>query len=81
MQLLGLESRHMANNIDVFCSTCFAVPGEVCRTKFLVHGHGEVTPVICRTHSARLVDSQRKSIRQLFARQLLLVTLKTLDNI
>jgi hypothetical protein len=70
----------MANNIDVFCSTCFALPGESCRTKFLVHGHDEVTPVICCTHSVRLVDSRRKSMRQLFARQLLLVALKSLGD-
>jgi hypothetical protein len=70
----------MANNIDVFCSTCFALPGEFCRTKFLVHGHDEVTPVMCRTHGVRLVDSQRKSMRQLFARQLLLVALKSLGD-
>jgi hypothetical protein len=70
----------MANNIDVFCSTCFALPGESCRTKFLVHGRDEVTPVICCTHSVRLVDSQRKSMRKLFAQQLLLVALKSLGD-
>lgn len=46
----------MDRSIDVYCSTCFALPGEPCRTKFLVHGHDEVTPVICPTHNSRLVD-------------------------
>jgi hypothetical protein len=48
----------MTNAVDLFCSTCFALPGESCRTKYLVHGDGEVTPVICPTHSIRLIDSQ-----------------------
>jgi hypothetical protein len=71
----------MANDTDVFCSICFALPGEVCRTKFLVYGRGRVIPVICRTHSARLVASHRQSIRQMFATQLLLVARKTLGDI
>jgi hypothetical protein len=37
-------------------------------------------PIVCRTHSARLVASQRQSIRQLFATHLLLVARKTLGN-
>ena len=40
--------------IDISCSTCFALPGEACRTKYLVRGQGEITPVICPTHSSRL---------------------------
>lgn len=44
----------MDEGIDIYCSTCFAMPGEACRTKYLVHGQDEVTPVICPTHSARL---------------------------
>jgi hypothetical protein len=43
----------MNNALDFFCSTCFALPGESCRSKYLVHGNGEVTPVICPTHSLR----------------------------
>jgi hypothetical protein len=35
------------------------VPGEMCRTKYLVHGHGEVTPVICPTHITRLLVRAR----------------------
>jgi hypothetical protein len=68
----------MDNGIDVYCSTCFAMAGEACRTKFLVHGHDEVTPVICPTHSVRLVDSQRESSRHLFAKLLCAVALTTL---
>jgi hypothetical protein len=48
----------MNNALDFFCSTCFALPGEWCRSKYLVHGDGEVTPVICPTHSRRLIDGQ-----------------------
>jgi hypothetical protein len=70
----------MSSDIDVYCSICFAVPGERCRTKFLAHGRDEVTPVTCRTHSARLVASQRNSIRQSFAKQLLAVALTTLRD-
>jgi hypothetical protein len=49
-------------DINVYCSTCFAVPGEQCRTKYIVHGFQEVTAVICPTHNSRLVDSDRASI-------------------
>jgi hypothetical protein len=52
----------MSDGTDVYCSTCFAVPGEMCRTKYLVHGNNEVTPVVCPTHMTRLVDSQNRSI-------------------
>jgi hypothetical protein len=38
-------------------------------------------PVICRTHSARLVASHRHALRQTLAAQLLLVARKTLGNI
>ena len=68
----------MDKGIDVYCSTCFAMAGEPCRTKFIVHGYDEVTPVMCRTHSARLVDSQRESNRHLFAKLLCAVALTTL---
>ena len=66
----------MDNGLDVYCSTCFAMTGEACRSKFLVHGHDEVTPVICRPHSARLVDSQTESNRHLFAKLLCAVALR-----
>ena len=68
----------MGNDIDVYCPTCFAMPGEMCRTKYVAHGDDEVTPVICFTHSARLVDSQRESLRQVFAMQLLATAIETL---
>jgi hypothetical protein len=44
--------------LDLYCSACFALPGELCRTKYLVHGDGEVTPVICLTHTIRLIASR-----------------------
>ena len=70
----------MGDDLDVYCPTCFATPGEMCRSKYLVHGNQEVTPVICRTHYARLLDSQRDSIRGSIARQLLAVALMTLRS-
>jgi hypothetical protein len=48
----------MDDGVDVYCYICFAIPGELCRTKYVVHGNNEVTPVICLTHSSRLVDEQ-----------------------
>ena len=57
----------MNKAIDISCSTCFAIRGELCRTKYLVHGQDEVTPVICPIHSSRLVDSHRDSNRYLWA--------------
>ena len=68
----------MGDDIDIFCPTCFAMPGEICRSKYLVHGNDEVTPVICPTHLARLLNSQRHSTRGSIARQLLAVALMTL---
>jgi hypothetical protein len=50
----------MDEGIDIYCRTCFAMPGEVCRSKYLIHGQDEITPVICATHSDRLTDSQRE---------------------
>jgi hypothetical protein len=70
----------MAKDTDVFCSICFALPGEVCRTKFLVYGRGQVMPVACRTHSDRLVASHRHSSRQMFATELLLAARKSLGD-
>jgi len=68
----------MGDEINVYCPTCFATPGELCRTKYLVHGNDEVTPVICPAHLARLLDSQKEFVRGSIARQLLAVTLLTL---
>jgi hypothetical protein len=70
----------MGDEMNVYCPTCFATPGELCRSKYLVHGNDEVTPVICRTHLARLLDSQKDSIRDSIARQLLAVALMTLRD-
>jgi hypothetical protein len=49
----------------------------MCRTRYLVHGDGEVTPVICRAHLDRVLDSQKDSIRNSIARQLLAAALTT----
>jgi hypothetical protein len=70
----------MSPTISVYCPTCFAVPGELCRTKYVVHGHNEVTPVICRTHHLRVVDGQKASSDYLFARLLCAVALSTLEQ-
>jgi hypothetical protein len=64
----------------IFCSTCFAMPGEPCRTKFLVYAHNEVMPVICPTHSARLAESERQSMHQSLARLLCAVVLECLEQ-
>jgi hypothetical protein len=48
----------MDDGVDVYCYICFAIPGELCRTKYVVHGNDEVTPVICLTHASRLFDLQ-----------------------
>jgi hypothetical protein len=68
------------DDTTVYCPTCFAIPGEGCRSKYLVHGHGEVTPVICPPHRARLVDRQKHSSRRLFAELLCAVALNTLER-
>jgi hypothetical protein len=49
----------MNEGINISCSTCFAIPGELCRTKYVVHGKDEVTPIICPTHNSRLSDRLR----------------------
>jgi hypothetical protein len=49
----------MDDGINISSSTCFAVPGELCRTKYVVHGRDEVTPIICLTHNSRLTDRLR----------------------
>ncbi len=68
----------MSDELNVFCPTCFAMPGEMCRTRYLVHGDGEVTPVICPTHTGRVLNSQKDSIRNTIARQLLAAALTSL---
>lgn len=68
----------MSSDMDVYCSTCFALPGELCRSKFLVYGTDEVMPVVCPTHKTRLIAAQRKVLRQSLARQLLNVALISL---
>jgi hypothetical protein len=65
---------------DLYCSTCFAMPGELCRTKYLVHGHGEVTPVICPTHSVRVEASEREAMRHSLAQMLCAAALKSLEQ-
>ena len=68
----------MGNDIDVYCITCFALPGELCRTKFLVYGKNHVMPVVCPTHHARLLSRHRILMRQSLARQILTLALTTL---
>jgi hypothetical protein len=68
----------MGNDHDVYCPTCFAMPGELCRSKFLAHGRDRVTAVVCAAHPARLVDSQRDFLRHSLARQLLALALMSL---
>jgi hypothetical protein len=64
----------------IYCSTCFAMPGEMCRTKFLVYGHDQVMPVVCPTHSTRLADSEREAMRLSLVRLLCSVTLQWLEQ-
>jgi hypothetical protein len=66
--------------IDVSCSTCFAIPGEKCRTKYLVRGEGEITPVICPTHSSRLEASERALMKQALADQICSAVLDSLER-
>jgi hypothetical protein len=70
----------MSQVTRVFCSTCFALPGELCRTKYVAHGQDEVTPVICPTHPSRLADSERESSRDMFARLLCALAISTLEQ-
>lgn len=67
----------MGNVIDVGCPTCFAIPGELCRSRFLLNGD-RVVPVVCATHQARSIDSQREFLRHSLAKQLLALALMTL---
>jgi hypothetical protein len=64
----------------IYCPTCFAIPGEICRTKYVVHGHGEVTPVLCPTHSARLADSERETMYHSLAQLVCEVASSLLNN-
>lgn len=49
----------MDGNTSVYCPTCFAMPGESCRSKFISYGDGEVMPVISPTHGSRIADNDR----------------------
>jgi|HubBroStandDraft_1064217.scaffolds.fasta_scaffold99922_3 hypothetical protein len=64
----------------VYCPTCFAIPGETCRTKYVVHGRGEVTAVLCPTHNARLADSERETMRHSLAQLVYAVASGALNN-
>jgi hypothetical protein len=66
--------------IDVSCSICFAIPGEMCRTKYLVRGQGEITPVICPTHSSRLKAGERALMKRALAQQICSVALDCLER-
>jgi hypothetical protein len=66
--------------IDIPCPTCFALPGEMCRTKYLIHGDGEVTPVICPTHGIRLAEGERAVINQALAQRICSVALQCLQR-
>lgn len=49
----------MADGISVYCPVCFSMPGEPCISKYLVHGEGNLTPVLAPTHGARIADNDR----------------------
>lgn len=50
----------MDGNISVYCSVCFAMPGEPCVEKYVAHGTDGVTPVISAApHGTRIADSDR----------------------
>ena len=66
--------------IDISCSTCFAIPGEKCRTKYLVRGQGEITPVICPTHNSRLEAGERALMKQALAQQICSVAINFLER-
>jgi hypothetical protein len=65
---------------QIYCPTCFAIPGEICRTKYVVHGHGEVTAVLCPTHSTRLAESEREKMRRSLAELVCAVAFSVLNN-
>jgi hypothetical protein len=66
--------------INISCSTCFAIPGEKCRTKYLVRGEGEITAVICPTHNSRLEAGERAMVKQALAQQIFSVALDCLER-
>ena len=65
----------MVDDIDIYCPTCFAVPGELCRSAYWIRGDNAVVPVICKTHSARLLGSQRHALNHSLAVRLLAAAL------
>jgi hypothetical protein len=65
---------------DLSCSTCFALPGEKCRTKYLVRGEGEITAVICPTHDSRLEAGERALMKQALAQQICSAALDWLER-
>ena len=70
----------MDHDSRFYCPTCFAIPGEECRTKYVVHGDDEVTAVLCPTHGPRLADSEREALRDSLARLLCAVVLPRLQK-
>ena len=68
----------MDHAIDTYCPSCFAVPGERCRSKYLVLNGDEVLPVVCPTHTARSLVSERQSMRQALAQMICAVALQRL---
>jgi hypothetical protein len=67
-------------DLHISCSTCFAMPGEKCRSKYLVRGHSEVTPVLCPTHSTRLAGGESALMKQALARQICTAALQCLER-
>src|ERR1700722_15667579 len=53
--ILRLGVTTMDHAIESYCPSCFAMPGERCRSKYLILKDDEVLPVVCPTHRARLV--------------------------
>ena len=70
----------MKYGTHIYCPTCFAIPGEMCRTKYVVHGDDEVTPVLCRTHSTRMADSERETMHYSLARLVCAVAFGALNS-
>jgi hypothetical protein len=68
----------MDQAIDTYCPSCLAMPGERCRSKYLILNKDEVLPVVCPTHSARLVANERESLRQALAQMICAVALQRL---
>lgn len=65
---------------DVYCATCFAMPGEKCRTKYLIYDHDQVMPVICPTHGSRLAAREKHLVRQSLAQMISAVALACLEQ-